>query len=65
MLVCPLAGKYLAYRANNNLNIHPDALALDICDVKLQPVVEIQVATPMYLPESGDAGDHFQALGMP
>jgi hypothetical protein len=49
-LVCAFTLKYLADSAYKDLDIQPQALALDVCNIKLEALIEIQVAAPGYLP---------------
>src|SRR5690349_12273720 len=49
----------------NDAKIHPQALALNIGYIELQPLIEIEVAAAADLPEAGDSGYNLQSRSMP
>src|SRR5262245_60745811 len=59
------ADEHLRGRADEDLEVHPDALALDVGNIELEAIVKIQVAAAVNLPQPGDAGHHFESLGVP
>src|SRR5690349_2732792 len=64
-LICAFANKDLPNRAGDDTNIHPYALALDICNIKLQALIEIKIAAAADLPQTSDTRHNFKPLGMP